>query len=227
MTTDVGQEARVRISDSAAAAMREAIGEAGGNEVFFAASVGPGGLVEKIRVCARGHEGAVPAIFEGLEPRDVVLHNHPTGDINPSEADLDLAVVYSHNGHGVYIVDNDVSRVYVVVEPFRDKDRAYLDPAELARVLGPESRIADALPDYEVRPQQEEMITAISGAFNKDGIAVVEAPTGVGKTLAYLLPAVFWAVRNRERVVISTRTINLQEQIVFKDVPLLQRCLDL
>ena len=64
---------------------------------------------------------------------------------------------------------------------------------------------------------QQEMLEAIGRSFNEDGIAVIEAPTGVGKTLAYLLPAVFWAVRNRERVVISTRTINLQEQIVFKD----------
>ena len=54
---------------------------------------------------------------------------------------------------------------------------------------------------------------------------MVEAPTGVGKTLAYLLPAALWPSRNRERVVISTRTINLQEQIIHKDIPLLQRCL--
>ncbi len=227
MSTETGQDARTRISPEAASAMREAIAEAGGNEVFFAASMGPGGLVEAVRVCARGHEGAVPAIFEGLERRDVVIHNHPTGDLQPSDADLDLAIVYSHNGHGVYIVDNEISRVYVVVEAFRDKDRARLDAAELSRFLGPESRIAKVLPEYEERPQQEEMLEAISRAFNEDGIAVVEAPTGVGKTLAYLLPAIFWSVRNRERVVVSTRTINLQEQIVFKDIPLLQRCLDL
>ncbi len=227
MTTDTGQDARTRISAEAASAMRGAIEEAGGNEVFFAGSMNSSGLIEGVRVCARGHEGAVPAIFDGLDARDVVIHNHPTGDVLPSDADLELAVVYSHNGHGVYIVDNGVSRVYVVVEAFREKDRTRLVPVELARLLGPESRIAEALPEYEERPQQEEMLEAISRSFNEDGMAVIEAPTGVGKTLAYLLPAVFWAVRNRERVVISTRTINLQEQIVFKDVPLLQRCLDL
>ena len=227
MKTDTGQDARTRISAGAASAMRGAIEEAGGNEVFFAGSMNSSGLIEGVRVCARGHEGAVPAIFEGLDARDVVIHNHPTGDVHPSDADLELAIVYSHNGHGVYIVDNDVSRVYVVVEAFREKDRTRLDAAELARLLGPASRISEALPEYEERPQQEEMLEAISRAFNEDGMAVIEAPTGVGKTLAYLLPAVFWAVRNRERVVISTRTINLQEQIVFKDVPLLQRCLDL
>ena len=113
MSTETGQDARTRISPEVALVMREAIAEAGGNEVFFAASMDRGGLVEAVRVCARGHEGAVPAIFEGLERRDVVLHNHPTGDLHPSDADLELAIVYSHNGHGVYIVDNEVSRVYV------------------------------------------------------------------------------------------------------------------
>jgi len=220
-------EARTRIRDDAARSMREAIAETGGREVFFAGRLDPQGLIATARVLARGTEGAVPAIFEGLEPRDIVVHNHPGGNTMPSNADLELAVVYSHNGHGVYIVDNDVEQVYVVVEPFLDKDRARLDPRELAAALGPGSKLAGTLSEYEERPQQARMLECIADAFNSDRIAVVEAPTGVGKTLAYLVPALYWAVRNRERVVVSTRTINLQEQIIERDVPLLQRCIDL
>ena len=226
MSNEIGQEARLRIARSAAERMRREIEETGGREVFFAGSLNARGLVEDVRVCARGNDAAVPAFFEMLDLRDVVIHNHPSGGIEPSDADLDVASICGHNGHGVYIVDNEVTRVYVVVEPFLEKDRHKLDPAQMAKVFRPNSRMARLLPQFEIRPQQSEMMEVVSRAFNHDGIAVVEAPTGIGKTVAYLIPAVKWAVANRERVVISTRTINLQEQIVFKDVPLLQKCLD-
>ncbi|MEX2015502.1 MAG: DEAD/DEAH box helicase, partial [Candidatus Hydrogenedentales bacterium] len=226
VTNVVGQDAGQRIAPAAAQVMRDAIAEAGGNEVFFSGELDSEGRVNKARVCARGHAEAVPALFKGLERRCVVIHNHPGGDITPSDADLDLAVVYSQNGHGVYIIDNDVARVYAVVEPLRDKPRHRVDTAALARGLGPAGALARKLAGYEVRPQQTDMMEAVADAFNEDGIAVIEAPTGVGKTMAYLLPAVQWAVKNRERVVISTRTINLQEQIIEKDVPLLQHCFE-
>ncbi len=226
MNAQRAPDARTRFREEAAQTMRAAIAETGGREVFFAGTLDPQGLVAKARVLARGTEGAVPAIFEGLEPRDVVIHNHPGGDTSPSDADLELAVVYSHNGHGVYIVDNEVEQVYVVVEPFFDKDRVRLDAGKLAAVLGPDSKLSGTLTEYEVRPQQARMLDCIATAFNRDEIAVVEAPTGVGKTLAYLLPAIEWATRNRERVIVSTRTINLQEQIVERDIPMLQKCIE-
>ena len=67
------------------------------------------------------------------------------------------------------------------------------------------------------------MAFAVAEAFNEDRVAVIEAGTGTGKSLAYLLPAVLWAVRNKERVVISTNTINLQEQLIKKDMPFLRQ----
>lgn len=226
MATTVGEEAERRFTAQAAAAIRGAIADAGGREVFFAGSLNSRGLVESVRVCARGTEGAVPAIFEGLRLREVVIHNHPSGTIAPSEADLQLAVHFGNNGHGVYITDNEAERVYIVVEPFLDTEIERLDPAELGDALAPGGMVATVLSAFEVRPQQRAMMEAVARAFNHDGMAVVEAPTGVGKTIAYLLPAVMWARKNRERVVVSTRTINLQEQVVHKDIPLLNRCFD-
>ncbi|MBN2309359.1 MAG: DEAD/DEAH box helicase family protein [Candidatus Hydrogenedentes bacterium] len=222
----LGEPAANRIAPAAAKAIRRAVDEVGGREVFFAGRLDADGVVTSVRVRARGHEDAVPAIIDGLGTRDVVVHNHPGGDIAPSEADLGLASLFGFQGHGVYIVDNAVERVYVVVEPFVDEGKTPLDTEELRRALGPAGRLADVLPGFEVRPQQLEMMEAVAKAFNGNGIAVIEAPTGVGKTMSYLLPAVLWAVRNRERVVISTRTINLQEQIILKDIPMLAKCLD-
>jgi ATP-dependent DNA helicase DinG len=225
MSDIAGEGILNRLTPEAARQMRIAIAEAEGREVFCAGTLDASGRVASLRVCARGHKAAVPALFEGLDIREVVLHNHPTGNLEPSNADLEVASIYSARGHGVYIVDNTVSRVYAVVEPFIPREKCRLDPKELAgyfRLSGP---IARTLPGYEVRPQQTRMVNAVAHAFNEDGVAVIEAPTGVGKTMAYLLAAALWAVRNRERVVISTRTINLQEQIVLKDIPALQRCL--
>jgi len=207
--------------------MRGQIAETGGREVFFAGSTNAAGLVEKVRVCARGTEAAVPAFLETLGLRDVVIHNHPTGDVAPSSSDLDVASLCAHNGHGVYIVDNEVRRVYVVVEPFRDEDLHRLDAIKMAEVFSPAGKLARIVPQFEARPQQLDMLEYVSRAFNDEGISVIEAPTGIGKTFAYLVPAIGWAVKNRERVVISTRTINLQEQIMLKDIPVLQRCLGL
>lgn len=79
--------------------------------------------------------------------------------------------------------------------------------------------------DFEHRPQQVDMMANIIGAFNDGSHLMVEAGTGTGKSMAYLIPAIYWAVQNGHRVVISTNTINLQDQLLTKDIPLLQKIL--
>ncbi len=105
--------------------------------------------------------------------------------------------------------------------------RREVDVAELAALLGPGGAFAAAFPAYEHRPQQIEMLKAVAEAFNRGETLVVEAGTGTGKSLAYLLPAAKFAVTNNEHVVISTKTINLQDQLYGKDIPDLQRVLGL
>src|SRR5213596_2433919 len=90
-------------------------------------------------------------------------------------------------------------------------------------ILGPDGAIARRLgKDYEHRPQQLEMAAAVSRAFTEGHHLLVEAGTGVGKSFAYLLPAIEFAVKYKKRVVISTHTISLQEQLIDKDIPLIQ-----
>jgi Rad3-related DNA helicase/REP element-mobilizing transposase RayT len=96
-------------------------------------------------------------------------------------------------------------------------------PTTLQNILGPDGAIARRLGDkYEHRPQQLEMAEAVSAAFTEGHHLLVEAGTGVGKSFAYLLPAIDYAVKNKKRVVISTHTISLQEQLIEKDIPLIQ-----
>jgi ATP-dependent DNA helicase DinG len=95
--------------------------------------------------------------------------------------------------------------------------------ALLEDILGPDGAIARRMGDkYEFRPQQLEMAAAVERAFAQGHHLLVEAGTGVGKSFAYLLPAIDLAVKKKKRVVISTHTISLQEQLIDKDIPLLQ-----
>lgn len=79
--------------------------------------------------------------------------------------------------------------------------------------------------NFEFRAEQQEMAVAVATALSQERHLVVEAGTGVGKSLAYLVPAVLWALEKNKKAVISTYTINLQEQLAYKDIPILQKVL--
>jgi predicted DnaQ family exonuclease/DinG family helicase len=94
-----------------------------------------------------------------------------------------------------------------------------VDSEALTRMLLPDGLLACTLPNYEHRQQQVDMLLAVCEAFNTPSHLLVEAGTGVGKSIAYLLPAVHFATQNGRRVVISSLTINLQDQLLHKDIP--------
>jgi len=100
-----------------------------------------------------------------------------------------------------------------------------IDKEIVAGMIRPGGNLSRLVPEFEYRPQQEEMLTAVTEAFNRGDHVLVEAGTGTGKSLAYLIPAAFWSHENGRRVVISTNTINLQDQLIHKDIPELQRAL--
>jgi ATP-dependent DNA helicase DinG len=93
---------------------------------------------------------------------------------------------------------------------------------ELDQILGPEGAVAAFHPNYEYRHGQIQMAQAVSSAMENNQHLCVEAGTGTGKTLAYLLPAIF----SNKRVIISTATKNLQEQLFFRDLPFLEKALN-
>ena len=94
----------------------------------------------------------------------------------------------------------------------------------IASILGPDGAIAQRLAHYEARPQQLAMADAVADAIAGGRKLMVEAGTGVGKSFAYLVPAILAAATQKDcRVIISTHTISLQEQLVQKDIPFLQK----
>lgn len=94
-----------------------------------------------------------------------------------------------------------------------------IDPDEVASFLEYGGAFSQNFPEYEYRPQQVEMLRAVTLALSEGRHLMVEASTGVGKSIAYLLPAAVWALQNNTRVVISTNTITLQDQLIKKDIP--------
>ena len=100
-----------------------------------------------------------------------------------------------------------------------------LDVDELAALLEHAGPFSKHFPNYEFRAEQVQMLRAVAAAFSEGRHLLVEAGTGTGKSVAYLIPAAQWAMQNGERVVVSTNTINLQDQLINKDVPDLQQAL--
>src|SRR2546428_7721772 len=79
--------------------------------------------------------------------------------------------------------------------------------------------------NFEFRPQQQEMAARVAQALEEEAHLVVEAGTGVGKSLGYLVPSVLFALEQHKKAIVSTQTINLQEQLLHKDIPILKKVL--
>lgn len=201
----------------------DAIAGARGNEVFVTGNLDGEGRLVTALVAARGHESAVPVVRSAVDNSEVLIHNHPSGNLQPSDADLEIASRTAEAGLGFYIVNNDVSSVYVVVEPVLKREKKLIDETVVSGLLDESGPLAAMSDTYEVRDTQIQLACAIAKAFNSGSIGVFEAGTGVGKSFAYLLPAMLWALDNQDRVVISTGTINLQQQLMEKDIPTAQR----
>jgi len=216
-------DANIRFTPESRAVIAAAIADAGGNEVFFVANLDGEGRVIEVEVASRGHESAVPVISSAVDHAEVLIHNHPTGLLTPSDPDLDIASRTAESGLGFYIVNNDATEVYVVVEPVLNREKKPLSEDEVASLLGETGPLAALSENYEERPSQTRLASAVARAFNTGAIGAFEAGTGVGKSFAYLIPAMLWALDNKDRVVISTGTINLQQQLIDKDIPMTQR----
>src|SRR2546425_11021359 len=105
------------------------------------------------------------------------------------------------------------------------KDSLGTEFVERVRTIFSENGLLAKAKNFEFRPQQQEMAVAVARALEEDRHLVVEAGTGVGKSLAYLVPAILFALEQHKKAIISTHTINLQEQLLYKDIPILKKVL--
>src|SRR5205809_408670 len=94
----------------------------------------------------------------------------------------------------------------------------------IGKIFSPDGLLAHAK-NFEYRAEQQQMAVAVARALSEDRHLAVEAGTGVGKSLAYLVPAILFAKEQKKKAIVSTYTINLQEQLIYKDIPILQKIL--
>ena len=199
--------------------IRSEIASSNENEVFFVGEINHDGKVTSVSVGSRGNLHSVPVNQDLKRKGSVLIHNHPGGNLTPSDADLSVAAVSSENAQGFYIINNDITEIYVVVEPVLPKVIKKLDVDDAAFYISKDGPLAKINENFEERLSQIELLKNIVKTFNQNKTGVFEAGTGVGKSYAYLIPSILWAVQNNERVVISTGTINLQQQLCLKDIP--------
>src|SRR6056297_563839 len=179
-------DAADRIDSSAAWAMRAAIGESEGSEVLFLCECDDDMRVVEARVVARGVPDMVAAPMDHLHRGQVVIHNHPSGRLQPSRADVSVAAELADSGVGSYIVNNDITELTVIVEPIEPKRLTLLEPDTLAAALDDGGALSDLFSDFEPRTSQIDMLRLVAKSFNEDRALAVEAGTGVGKSFAYL-----------------------------------------
>ncbi len=215
------------ITEEITGKIRNEISGAKGREVFFVGHTNEDSVVVDIEVVARGNEVSVAAVTQLANYGDVIIHNHPgENSLEPSEADVNISSVVACSGIASFIINNEVSEIYVLVEPMKPPKLQPLSEKKLLDILSQNGKISKFLINYEERVPQLDMLKESIAAFNHNKISIVEAGTGTGKTLAYLIPAAEWALKNNERVVVSTHTINLQEQIINKDIPIIKSIFD-
>lgn len=152
----------------------------------------------------------IAGIFFGLPFRGEALRS-----IESLPDNLPEAIAYAYD-YGDNIIGESS------IEP--GDDFQDIDPDAVNEVF--DARIRALIDDYEERPQQLEMASRVASSFNNAEILLAEAPTGVGKSLAYLVPAILWSKLNGDGIIVSTQTKNLQDQLFNNDLPILQRALD-
>lgn len=205
--------------------IKKEIQNANFNEVFFTGKIDAKGVIVDIKVGSRGSEHSVSVNQNDVKTSNVLIHNHPGGDLTPSAADLSVASRASENVQGFYIVNNDVTDVYVVVEPIKPVVLKKIDKDNSAQMISNNGSLSKLSNSFEERKSQIDLLKAVVDVFNENKIGVFEAGTGVGKSYAYLIPSIVWAIENKEKVVISTGTINLQQQLCKKDIPAVEKIL--
>jgi ATP-dependent DNA helicase DinG len=203
--------------------IKKSISEADGNEV---AMVAPMGLKStEVTVIARGNSFSTPAIMRFCIEGSILIHNHPSGVLEPSDADLEVAHILSDMGVSAAIVDNRAENIYFITDPDTICGNRFIDLKKVESIFSESKEGKKDFLNYEYRPEQQEMALFVANAFNEDNISVIEAGTGTGKSLAYLVPAAIWASENNRKAIISTATLNLQEQLLKKDIPQLKKML--
>ena len=148
---------------------------------------------------------------------EVVIRITKPNQLYPNDLELELSEeLFNRRNIAYCLLSSDLDDFYFI----QDIDRTNLEKIDIENYFSENGILVNEIKGFEHRHEQEEMAKNIQKAINDNRKIIVEAGTGTGKTLAYLIPAIKWAIANKKKVIIATNTINLQEQLLLKDIPL-------
>lgn len=195
-------------------------------DLLFLVKQNAQGLISEIISHRSGPIESIFDAFSQLENGHIVLFCRHTRPLHTTEKDEEIAHFLAHQGIGLYLLHPTAQRLRCLNESsMPSKNIQMLDMNTVAAPLQQGGALSKIVSHYESRETQIALLKFIAGHFNENTIGIAEGGTGVGKSFAYLIPAIGWAVANQERIVISTATIALQQQLINKDIPLVKRML--
>ncbi|ALF24156.1 ATP-dependent DNA helicase [Fusobacterium nucleatum] len=206
-----------RFSEESLQTIKEYLQENNNKSMIFKATFDDNELIQEPFFLSLYKKKNFEETLTKVGKNEVVIRTTKPNQLYPSDMELELSEeLYNRRNIAYSLLSSDLDDFYFV----QDIDRIFLEKINIENYFSKDGILAKEIKGFEYRQEQEEMAHYIQDAINEDRKIIIEAGTGTGKTLAYLIPAIKWAVVNKKKVIIATNTINLQEQLLLKDIPL-------
>ncbi|KUL98538.1 ATP-dependent helicase [Fusobacterium nucleatum subsp. nucleatum] len=206
-----------RFSEESLQTIKEYLQENNNKSMIFKATFDDNELIQEPFFLSLYKKKNFEETLTKVSKNEVVIRTTKPNQLYPSDMELELSEeLYNRRNIAYCLLSSDLDDFYFV----QDIDRIFLEKINIENYFSKDGILAKEIKGFEYRQEQEEMAHYIQDAINEDRKIIIEAGTGTGKTLAYLIPAIKWAVVNKKKVIIATNTINLQEQLLLKDIPL-------
>ncbi|WP_339124173.1 ATP-dependent DNA helicase [Fusobacterium nucleatum] len=206
-----------RFSEESLQTIKEYLQENNNKSMIFKATFDDNELIQEPFFLSLYKKKNFEETLTKVGKNEVVIRTTKPNQLYPSDMELELSEeLYNRRNIAYSLLSADLDDFYFV----QDIDRIFLEKINIENYFSKDGILAKEIKGFEYRQEQEEMAHYIQDAINEDRKIIIEAGTGTGKTLAYLIPAIKWAVVNKKKVIIATNTINLQEQLLLKDIPL-------
>ena len=208
---------RDRFSEESLQTIKKYLEEHNNKSMIFKATFDEDEKIQKPFLLSLYKKKSFEETLTKVGKNEVVIRTTKPNQLYPSDMELELSEeLYTRRNIAYCLLSSDLDDFYFV----QDIDRIFLEEIDIENYFAKDGILAKEIKGFEYREEQEEMAQYIQDAINEDRKIIVEAGTGTGKTLAYLIPSIKWAVTNKKKVIIATNTINLQEQLLLKDIPL-------
>lgn len=172
-----------------------------------------------------GSKVSLSKVLKSISENEMIIKTYVDKSESITELDIELAEkCFEEKKVGYCLISENADDIFIIREvELVGEGNIEIDVLPYFEKKGV---LAGRFDEFEYRDEQYQMAETIQRGLNSETKVIVEAGTGTGKTLAYLIPAIEWGIKNKKKVVITTNTINLQEQLLNKDLPIVATVLE-